>query len=71
VSINLPAAIGSRVGIQYADTAAFTYLCWHGFHPESGEIGGTIIMRRDLGSGAWQHQTPEPLPPRFPIKILS
>jgi hypothetical protein len=68
--ITLP-AIGSRVAIKYADTDAFTYLCWHGFHTESGEIGGTIIMRRDLHGGAWQRDIEEPPPPRFPIEILS
>jgi hypothetical protein len=63
--------IGSRVVIQFADIDAFTNLCWHGSHTESGEIGGMMIMRRDLHGGAWQQDTQEPPPPRFPFQILS
>ena len=70
MSSELPTAIGSRVAIQYADADAFNYLCWRGFHPENGEIGGTIVMRRDFADAAFARY-PEPAPPRFPIQILS
>jgi hypothetical protein len=67
---SLPTEIGSRVAIQFADIDAFRYLCWRGFDPESGEIGGMIVMRRDFADGAFAHY-PEPALPGFPIQILS
>lgn len=69
MSLEMPTAIGSRVAIQHADTDAFNYLCWRGFHVEKGEIGGTIVMRRDFADTAFAHYQ-EPAPPRFPKQIL-
>lgn len=66
--ITLSSAIGARAAIQSADIDAFTYLCWHGFHMESGEVGGTYIMRLDF-CGGWPTDA-ELSPPRFPITVL-
>jgi hypothetical protein len=68
-TIYLPPEINARVRIQSADRDAFNYLCWRGFQPETMEVNGWYVMRRDFHDTAFAHN-PEPAPPRFPIDVL-
>ena len=69
-AIRLPPEINAKVRIQYADMDGFNYLCWRGFFPETMELGGWCVMRRDLSDGAFAHY-PEPPPPRFEVLPLA
>jgi hypothetical protein len=67
--IYLPPEINTKLRIQSTDIDAFYYLCWRGFQPESMEIGGWCVMRRDFHDRTWSSY-PEPAPPKFRIEIV-
>jgi hypothetical protein len=70
VQDRIPARIGSKVRVQYADQDGYQYLGWRGFHPEVIEFGGWITMRRDFADGTISANYPEPPPPKFQVDIV-